>query len=49
MLRTTCPCDLDGFCPYDSFNLETCEYWCGLELETGEEYEDWQELPNDPS
>lgn len=30
-LKRTTPCDLDGFCPYDSESNGTCEYWCGAE------------------
>lgn len=46
MLKPICPCDLDGQCPYESLDLGTCEYWCGLELEPIEEDEEWQRLVN---
>ena len=30
-LRRDCPCDLDGFCPYDTEYFSGCEYWCGAD------------------
>ena len=30
-LRKDCPCDLDGFCPYDAEYSYSCEYWCGAD------------------
>lgn len=30
-LRKDCPCDLDGFCPYDAEYNSSCEYWCGAD------------------
>lgn len=39
MLSKWCPCDIDGFCPYDSENYDSCEYWCGEEPEYNTEEE----------
>ena len=30
-VRSNCPCDLDGVCPYDSETNDSCEYWCGAD------------------
>lgn len=30
-LRRECPCDLDGFCPYEAEYFSSCEYWCGAD------------------
>lgn len=37
-LRSECPCDLDGICPYDAEYMRDCEYWCGAD-EPSDDYE----------
>jgi len=39
-IRSNCPCDLDGVCPYESESWGSCEYWCGSE-EPQDEPDDW--------
>lgn len=43
-LKKTCPCDIDGICPYDDCHsgfFGSCEFWCGADEpeDTPEEYE----------
>lgn len=47
-LRTICPCDSDGICPYDAQYFDDCEYWCGDE-EPEDDYNDYDdEMGFDP-
>ena len=39
-IRSNCPCDLDGVCPYESESWGSCEYWCGSE-EPQDKPDDW--------
>jgi hypothetical protein len=39
-IRSNCPCDLDGVCPYESESWGSCEYWCGSE-EPQDEPDEW--------
>lgn len=41
-IRNSCPCDLDGVCPYDAEYNSDCEYWCGEEPEEPD-YEDFDD------
>ena len=46
-LRIHTPCDFDGFCPYDSEEYCSCEYWCGAD-EPQDDPEEWirdEDLP----
>ena len=39
-VRSNCPCDFDGVCPYESESWGSCEYWCGSE-EPQDEPDEW--------
>lgn len=46
-LRIHTPCDFNGFCPYDSEEYCSCEYWCGAD-EPQDDPEEWirdEDLP----
>lgn len=46
-LRSNCPCDVDGICPYEDMHsgyMNSCEYWCGAE----EEDDGWDRWECDP-
>ena len=33
-LRSNCPCDVDGICPYEDMHsgyMNSCEWWCGAD------------------
>lgn len=30
-IKLTCPCDIDGVCPYDAQYSRDCEYFCGAD------------------
>lgn len=30
-IKSVCPCDVDGICPYDAEYSADCEYWCGAD------------------
>ena len=34
IIQSTCPCDLDGFCPYDAEFIEDCYYHCSVDEDT---------------
>ena len=49
-LRSNCPCDVEGICPYEDMHsgyMNSCEYWCGTgepqdypdDLDTDEDYD----------
>ena len=41
-IRSNCPCDVDGVCPYDAEYFGSCEYWCGADEPT-DDPEDWDD------
>lgn len=41
-MKNNCPCDIDGFCPYDAEYITTCEWYCGEE-EPQDDPEIWEE------
>ena len=41
-IRSNCPCDIDGVCPYDAEYFNSCEYWCGAE-EPADDPEIWED------
>ena len=43
-LQNPCPCDLDGFCPYEAESFGSCAYWCGEEEEYSYEEEYYNDL-----
>ena len=49
-IRSNCPCDIDGVCPYDIEYWQSCEYWCGAEepQDDPEIWDDYDECGFDP-
>ena len=49
-IRSNCPCDIDGVCPYDIESWQSCEYWCGAEKpqDDPEFWDDYDEYGFDP-
>lgn len=41
-IRSDCPCDVDGVCPYDAEYFGSCEYWCGAD-KPADDPEDWDD------
>jgi len=41
-MKSNCPCDIDGFCPYDAQYINTCEWYCSEE-EPQDEPKIWEE------
>lgn len=37
IIPSTCPCDIDGFCPYDAMYIEDCYYNCSVDEDDTEE------------
>ena len=31
VIRSNCPCDIDGVCPYEAEEFSSCDYWCGTD------------------
>lgn len=46
MSMRTCPCDLDGICPYDAEYQRDCDWWCG-EIEPADDPQQWMEDESD--
>ena len=49
-IRSNCPCDIDGVCPYEAEAFSSCDYWCGTDepQDDLEIWDDYDECGFDP-